>query len=195
MSDDAANTERPLASDFTRAASWALAQDIYAVDPLYASIEALQNAQLVRPAPFVNDTRWPGFVDWSVFLGFCSRTPRLLMEPHFAVAAVLDEVFTSDATLPIEVFLARTSAMLPVLDGGRFRVVVEATMKAPPYVTREREVSVSLSAALLHLEQAGVLRLEARSDATTYRLLGHRARELASISHVTRGGNAWATTT
>lgn len=187
---DTANAERPLASDFVRAACWALAQDIYTMEPSHPSIEALQNAQLVRPAPFVNDTRWQGFVEWSVFLGFSSRTPRLLSEPHFAVAAVLDDVFTSDATLPIEAFLARTAALLPVLDRGRFRVHVEATMKAPPYVTRERDVSISLSAALLHLEQAGIVRLEARSDATTHRLLGHRARVLASVSHVTRGATA-----
>lgn len=187
---DAANTERPLASDFTRAACWALAQDIYAVEPSHPSIEALQNAQLVRPAPFVNDTRWQGFVEWSVFLGFASRSPRLLLEPHFAVAAILDDVFTSDATLPIETFLARIAAMLPVLDRGRFRVHVEATMKAPPYVAHERDVSISLSAALLHLEQAGIVRLEARSDASTHRLLGHRARELAAISHVTRGATS-----
>jgi hypothetical protein len=182
---DAAAHDQALAADFTKAACWALAQDIYAVDTSsYTSIEALQNAQIMQPAPFVNDTRWQGFVDWSVFLGFSSRSLRLLFEPHFAVAAVLDDVFASKTLLPIDTFLTQISVILPVLDRGRFRIRVEANIQALPYALGERDISISLSAALLHLEQAGIVHLETRSDATTYRLLGHRACEVASISHV-----------
>jgi hypothetical protein len=187
--------EKSLATDFVRAVSWMLAQDIYEIyadNPNYEAIERLAGKQGTSPLPFRNDTRWPGFKSWAPFLGFAQSErggagTRLLYEPHFALAAVLDEVCGPESTLPFESFLSRVAAKLPVVDGGRFRTHVEKTMSAPPYLMRERDISISLSAALLHLEQAGAIRLEARSDATTYRLLGHRARDLGSISHVTRG--------
>lgn len=182
--------ECPGAADFTRAVCWILAQDIYAIKPSWPSVEALQSTQNGRPFPFINDTRWFGFVEWSTFLGFSSKSPRLLFEPHFAISAVLDDVFTSEATLPVATFVARLAAALPVLDGGHYRGHVEATTKFPPYIQRAGDISISLSAALLHLEQSSILRLESRSDAATQRLLGHRARELASVSHITRGAGA-----
>jgi hypothetical protein len=188
MVTDGASTERPLATDFTRAVSWMLAQDVYAVEPSHPSVEALQSSQSVQPVPFVNDTRWQGFLEWAAFLGFSSRTPRLLFEPHFAVSTVLEEVFASDTTMDIGTFLGRLSGALPVLDGGRFRTHVDTTIMAPPYSLHAGTVSIALSAALLYLDKSGELRLETRSDAPAYYLLGSRARELMPISHVTRGG-------
>lgn len=146
----------------------------------------------MAPRPFQNDTRWAGFKSWAPFLGFAQveRTghgARLFFEPHFAIETVLDDVFARETTLSISSFITNLAEQLPVLDEGRFRLRIEGTVKVPSYSTGEHGISISLSAALRHLEQTGILRLEARSDAPTRRLLGHRARELELISHVTRG--------
>lgn len=181
-----ASTDRPLASDFTRATCWVLAQDPYAFDPSWLAVEALQNSQRVAPKAVINDVRWQGFLEWSTFFGFAWRgAGQFVVEPHFAVAGVLREVFVSDTTLPAEAFFGRLAAALPVVDGGLYRGHVDGTVGNPPRQAGESGVSMTLSAALLHLEAAGTLRLEVRSDAPTRTLLGRRGRELRPVSHLT----------
>lgn len=180
-----ASNERPLSSDFTRAACWVLAQDPYSLEATHASIEALQNVQRVTPVPFVNDTRWAGFIEWALFLGLAWRAPRLVVDPYFAVASALPDVFTSERTVPADAFLARVAAVLPIVDRGRYRSHVDATIGVPARPLGDNDVSMTLSAALLHLEASGVIRLETRSDAPTRSLLGRRGKALRQISHVT----------
>ena len=180
------------ASDATRALAWVLAQDPYTFPSGHKNVEQLQSSQGVEPTPFVNDTRWFGFSEWATFLGaaFTSGKFGLVPNPSFAVRTALDEVFGTVDELAQAEFFTRLADALPVIDGGRYRAVVEAQTARPWRTHRSNEVSPSLSAALLTLEASRVLRLEMRSDATTRVLLGRADRELRSISHVVRLGAA-----
>ncbi|WP_437931105.1 protein DpdG [Sorangium sp. So ce291] len=192
--------ERTLASDFTRAAAWTLAQDVYTLDATWKVAETLENDQGARPRPIVNDTRWSGLAEWASFFGLASAGQRLVFDPAFAVRSVLDEVFSEEDTPELKktiergldqpTFLLRLAQALPVVDGGRYRVAVEAGIAQPWRVFAAHEVSPSLTAALLHCEAAGVLRLESRSDAPMRVLLGRRGTQLRSFSHVVRTEDA-----
>jgi hypothetical protein len=182
-----------LASDFTRAASWLLAQDPYAFEPIWEverdverGVSRLVSSQNVKPSPFTNNTRWDGFADWATFLGIGRRAARIgfVINPAFAVHGVLDEVFGGLEEMGQEPFLQRLGDALPVVDGGVYRAAVESTIGRPWRIITNREVSPALSAALLHLEAAGVVRIETRSDAPQRMLLGRGARELRAFSHV-----------
>jgi hypothetical protein len=182
----------PGASDCTRGLAWALAQDPYTFPSGYKAVEKLGLSQGVEPPPFVNNTRWPGFTEWAVFLGSAFSAPKadLVPNPSFAVRSALDDVFGDLAEMPQTEFFSSLSGFLPVVDGGRYRVAVEAQTQRPWRKQLSNEVSPSLSAALLTLEASGVLRLEIRSDAPTRVLLGRAGRELRSISHIVRLGAA-----
>lgn len=180
------------ASDATRALAWVLAQDPYTFPSRYREVEQLRSSQGVEPTPFVNDTRWGGFSEWAAFLGaaFTGAKVGLVPNPSFAVRAALDEIFGNVDELAQAEFFTRLADALPVIDGGRFREVVDAQTSRPWRTHRSNEVSPSLSAALLTLEASRVLRLEMRSDAPTRVLLGRAGRELRSISHFVRLGVA-----
>jgi hypothetical protein len=180
--------EASKASDATRALAWVLAQDPYMFPSRYPDVERLRSSQGVEPTPFVNDTRWAGFVEWAGFLGagFVGAKVGLVPNPSFAVRTALDEVFGNVDELPQSDFFARLADTLPVIDGGRYRIAVEAQTPKPWRTHRANEVSPSLSAALLTLESSRVLRLEMRSDAPTRILLGRAGRELRPISHCVR---------
>lgn len=180
------------ASDATRALAWVLAQDPYTFPSRYREVEQLRSSQGVEPTPFVNDTRWGGFSEWAAFLGAAVTGAKvgLVPNPSFAVRTALDEIFGNVDELAQAEFFTRLADALPVVDGGRYRAVVDAQTSRPWRTHRSNEVSPTLSAALLTLEASRVLRLEMRSDAPTRLLLGRAGRELRSISHVVRLGVA-----
>jgi hypothetical protein len=181
------------ASDCTRAMAWVLAQDPYGFPTVYSGgVESLQHEQEVRPKAFVNDTRWVGFAEWAVFVGVAWSAPKsdFVPCPAFAVRSVLADVFSDKTELAQAEFFTRLAECLPVVDGGRYRAVVEGQTARPWRNQSANEISPSLSAALVALEAAGTLRLEVRSDAPTRMLLGRAGRELHSISHLVRVGVA-----
>jgi hypothetical protein len=175
------------ASDFARAAAWVLAQDLYSFpDKWEGGVEALQNEQAVKPKPFTNDTRWQGFAEWSVFLGIACTTTKqgITPNPSFAVRSVLTDVFAGRTELSQQAFLDQLGNMLPIIDGGRYRVLVEEQTKRPWTIPQHNQISPSLSAALLTLEAKGAIALQTRSDAQQRLLLGASGRELRPISHI-----------
>jgi hypothetical protein len=177
------------ASDFTRAACWMLTQDPYAFEPSWErGVQPAQHAQGVKPQPFgANSTRWNGFEEWARFLGLAVNTRgKLIMNPAFAIGGVLDGLFDGAEVSPQSLFLRRLGQALPVLDGGTFRTLIEASIVKPWRPVRENAASPTLSLALLHLEAAGALRLESRSDASQCVLLGRGVRDLRHFSHVVR---------
>jgi hypothetical protein len=184
------DTEASKASDCTRAISWVLAQDIYAFPASYKGVESLQHDQNVQPKVFTNDTRWAGFAEWAVFLGAGYEATKLPFVPcpAFAVASVLNEVFSDKSELQQTEFFRRLAGSMPVVDGGSYRLAVEAQIEKPWRIQLANEVSLSLSAALLSLEARGFLRLEARSDAPSRTLLGRSGREPRPVSHFIRQG-------
>jgi hypothetical protein len=185
--------EASKASDCTRAIAWTLAQDPYAFPPKYkGGVEALQDAQGVRPRLFANDTRWAGFSEWATFLGVGWPTTKIAFvpDPAFAVRSALDDVFLETTEVPQAAFFARLADSVPIVDGGRYRVSVESQIARPWRDQLTTEISPSLSAALLTLEAEGALRLESRSDAPQRMLLGRGGRELRPLSHLTRPGSS-----
>jgi hypothetical protein len=185
---DGEDDEKSMASDCSWALAWVLAQDPYSFPLVYAGVELLQSRQEVSPRVFANDTRWQGLVEWAVFLGagFTSTRSGLTLCPAFAVRTYLDEVFQTATELGQAEFFLRLAEALPIVDGGQYRMIVEAQTARPWRSLRPSEVSPSLSAALQALEAAGTLRLEMRSDAPTRTLLGREGAEVHGITHIIR---------
>lgn len=184
-------------ADFCRAASWMLAQNVFDVQIVgHKAIEAIEVTQLSSEfRAFTNDTRWTGFKAWAPFLGFGSigRFPTkntFVIDPTIAVADSLLEVFGKDKELPHEQFFSRLAEVLPVVDGGEYRLKVEEKINQsswkPP---KPSEVSTSLSRALSRLHDRGDLVLDDRSDASKRTLIGRNNRVLRDVSHVVwKGG-------
>lgn len=189
--DPDAQSEKSLASDCSRALAWALSQDPYSFQMLagHKAVEALETAQNVDPRSFRNDTRWPSLKEWAPFLGLAVPSAKgLVMNPAFALGAVLSDVFAGSIELPQASFFTSVAAALPVVDKGRYFELVQSQIGRPWTRVKEHEVSPALSVALLTLEARGDLRLEVRSDAAQRILLGRGGRELRPVSHVVRLG-------
>jgi hypothetical protein len=162
------DNEGTRAADFTRALAFILAQDIYISEfgthPKVQSLEQLQfqdeNRRLLQ-----NDVRWNGFF-WV--------DQRRWPDPTAAIREELTEVFGKQNELPAQEFITRLGERLPVLDGGRYRLEIEAALEPaewhPP--TRPDLLSTSLSRALWRLSRpGGPLRFESRADAGNGRTL------------------------
>lgn len=178
--------ESSKAADLTRALAWALAQDPYSFPAVYkGGAELLQHSQGIQPPVFVNDTRWQGFAEWAVFVGAAWVGSKVFVpSPAFAVRSMLSEVFRGAKELPQADFFERLAVCLPIVDGGKYRELVERQVADPWRKQLANEISPSLSSALLTLEAQGTLRLELRSDAPARTLIGRAGRELRSSSHV-----------
>jgi hypothetical protein len=188
QTDFGENADKSMASDFTRALAWVLTQDPYSFPSAYSGVESLQSRQEISPPVFANDTRWPALTECAVFLGagFTSSRSGLTLCPAFAVRTFLDEVFEDSTELSQADFFLRLAGALPIVDGGQYRMIVEAQTAKPWRKQLPSEVSPALSAALEALEAAGTLRLEMRSDAPTRMLLGRAGAEAHRITHIIR---------
>jgi hypothetical protein len=178
-----------LADDFTRAAAWVLSQDTYAFGAKWPAVEELLNNQRVTPKAIVNDVRWQGFVEWATFLGlgWPSSGANINLDPAASVQWALGDIFGKQQELRQDLFLQKLAEELPVVDGGRYRTVVEGTIGRPWRSSLPNEISPSLSTALTHLEAGGAIRLENRSDAPAATLLGREGHAARRFSHVLLG--------
>jgi hypothetical protein len=185
------DNEGTLAADFTRALAFVLAQDIYAEEfAVHAKVQALEQRQVADEGRRVlqNDVRWNGLRFWGDFLGFFWVDLRRWPDPTAAVRDELPVVFGDRTELPAADFVARLSEHLPVLDGGRYRLQVEAALNPaewhPP--ANPKLLSTSLSRALWRLSQpGGPMRLERRADAADNRTLQRSGgREWQTFTHV-----------
>ncbi|HJQ12905.1 MAG TPA: protein DpdG [Gemmatimonadaceae bacterium] len=181
--------EQTLASDWTRAAAWILAQDPYQLPTSFTDIEHLQNVQGITPKPFINDTRWAGFVDWARFagLGYATQHSSFVLNPAVAVRSALPAIFEGKRELSQADFLRRLQTALPVLDGGTYRVAVERQIARNWTPVLPHQLSRSLSAALLTLEASRDVMLDQRSDAPQCTLIGRDGRSLRQVSHFVFG--------
>ncbi len=177
------------ASDLTRALAWMLIQDPYSFPNTVEEAESLQSKQGIEPKPFINNTRWNGFEEWSVFLGMAIVAgDRLTPNPALAISWFLGEIANGRSELSQAEFLDAVATALPVLDGGYLRRAVEDGIKNPWAIMSPTDISPSLSIALLTLEAQQLLRLEMRSDAASRNLLGAQSRAFRSFSHVSFTG-------
>ncbi|MDA1015949.1 MAG: protein DpdG, partial [Planctomycetota bacterium] len=167
------DAEGSASADFTRAVAWMLAQDVYRCSLVgHKDAAELENDQIAVPdrTLFQNDTRWPGFKAWAPFLGFgiISLYPgrgAFQIDPTVAVRDSMDAVFAAGDQLAIADFMSSLAETLPVIDGGHYRREVESQLNPRHWESaKEQEISTSLSRALIRLREAGLLRLENRSD-------------------------------
>jgi len=186
------------AADFNRAASWMLAQDVYAFSPsTHREVErrVIKQIDSSKYTVFQNDTRWQGYVAWSNFVGVgyantASRSSKYFIDPTLAVREPAIDSLPKRGSVSIDSFLDTLAEEVPVIDGGVYRRAVE--QKLDPTVWRQpksNEVSTSLSRALLRLREAELVQFERKSDAATQIvLLGRNHRTIETITHIRRGG-------
>lgn len=152
------------AADLTRSLAWMLAQDVYRVS--FSQFEMQESQQILDPERLLmrNSTRRTGLQYWATFLGF-SRHPFAAIDPTLAVRDALTEVLAPGEGLPAPQFVERLSAVLPVLDGGRWqREILEYVDPAALPQRQPGQLSTALSRALLNLWDSGELLLQKKSD-------------------------------
>jgi hypothetical protein len=175
-------------ADLSRGLSWLLAQDVYTIDTSnHKVVAALEIEQLTEArCVFQNDTRWTGLRAWMPYLGFARDGAQLTVDPTVAVRDALSEVFEGVSNLTAGQFVETLARILPVLDGGKYRVDVEAVLsparwRKPP----EGQVSTALSRALQRLEFEGQIALGRSADAkegiTLTGLGGRKWREVTDV--------------
>jgi hypothetical protein len=194
------------AYDFTCAIAWLLAQDVSNPPGAWEStakltirsvqirqMEQLGNSQevwLIR-----NNTRWDPFVRWALFLGLIGRQVLdgkvlVVPSPVDAVADALPAVFAKGTRteLPADDFVNALAFEVPVLDSGSYRQEVMAHLAPGTPIPEERQLSSSLSHALLILHQRGDITLEDRADAPKLTLTNGPP-DLMRFSHARIKGN------
>ena len=190
--------EKNQSADMCRLTAWMLAQDIHRFRPSnFSDADDLYVSQINMPGvirQFTNSTRWNGFTSWGAFLGFGQietgkATGSFILDPTAAIRRSVHAVLTNHPETPVVDFVKELSEVVPILDGGVYRLEVESRLKVDTWRRPgPNEVSTSLSRALLRLREAGDIRFESRSDASgQVKLVGRNGRIVESVTHVRRG--------
>ncbi len=186
------DAEGAMSADFSKGAAWMLAQDVYTVPSNVTGWEALLARQIADAGTTIvqNDTRWNGLRAWMPYLGFARDGATWDIDPTEAVRDALTEIFGTAKTLQVGDFLERLGAELPVLDGGKYRLEVEAVLRTGAWPKPdENTISTALSRALQRLDREGSIKLEQRSDAGVgVSLIGRSKKRWRDVSHVSLTG-------
>jgi len=182
-------------ADFARGLSWWMAQDAWSTDMSTNALLSLEGRQLSHGDIRLvnNNVRMDRLREWASFLGFVWTSGRVVqLDPTMAILRVLDAVLPpSGQPLAAADFVAALAEVLPVLDGGTFRLEVESKLKSEVWQpTPAGWVSSTLGRALRRLAHLGRLRLIARADAgTSMRVPGRggaASRPWHAFTHVER---------
>jgi hypothetical protein len=157
--------ESARAADLTRSLAWLLAQDIYKMR--FGDAQALELKQVANDdlRLMQNDTRKNGLQFWGHFLGFIRQPGGGDVDPTVAVREALPDCIDFGEEMPAAEFVERLSQRLPVLDGGIYRVAVEAQLEKdalPPL--QQGQLSTSLSRAMFSLMIDQTLQFENKAD-------------------------------
>ncbi len=157
--------ESARAADLTRSLAWLLAQDIYRLrfsDAQSLEIKQIANNELRL---MQNDTRKNGLQFWGNFLGFIRQPGGGDVDPTLAIREVLPACIDAGEEMPATEFVERLAQLLPVLDGGVYRVAVEAQLErdALPHL-QPGQLSTSLSRAMFSLLIDQTLQFENKAD-------------------------------
>lgn len=195
--------EGSLSADFTRLQVWSLMQEIWEHDQTSAdAVEPRLKKQTKDDSLFrQNSTRWDGFKAWSQFLGFAWSPPfpaaKIEPDPTAAIRDVLAAVFGAENTLDAPALVKRISEHLPVLDGGRYRLMVEERLgeTVGEYSWRplpSGQLSSSMSRSLIRLREDGTLMFEDRDDSEhRISLTGRGRKVITTVTHISlKGGNS-----
>ena len=187
-------------ADFTRLQAWSLMQDVWDFNQTSDNEVNLRLSKQTNDDSIFkqNDTRWPGFKAWSQFLGFSWKPPfpnaKIEPDPTEAIRDILPAVFSGEKTLDAPSVVKRFAEHLPVLDGGRYRLMVEERLGETKgeYSWRPLlpgQLSPSISRSLIRLREDGTLHFEDRDDNKHRRSLTGRGRKvIATITHVSMKG-------
>lgn len=181
--------EKSRSADLSRAVAWMLAQDVYALDGNVKKLAVLEEAQIVDSAKQTigkNDTRWNGLKAWMLYLGFARGGMQWVVDPTQALRDALPDIFDLSRELTGPAFVERAAYVLPVLDGGAYRIQVEASLKERAWPRpRAGLLSSSLSRAIQRLDREGAITLANRSDTGgVVTLTGTNMRTWREVSHV-----------
>lgn len=190
------DSEGTLCADLTRGLAFLLAQDIYSVDiGSHVSVQQFEQLQVRDEDRRIlqNDVRWNGLRSWGRYLGFLWQGNTLFIDPTRALREELPLIFSDAEILSASDFMLRIANVLPVLDGGRYRIEVESVLDHANWNRPAREdlLSTSLSRALWRLSQNGDLIFETRADARDGRSLQRSGgKNWDRFTHIrfTRGG-------
>lgn len=193
-------TEDAHASDFTRAISWLLAQDVWKISAdRWDDIQSLTQQQIGNGSTIIqNDVRWQGLKAWAKYLGFAwnPAAPRsaIVIEPTRAIRVAIPKVFGRRKSLEAAEFLKGLASEIPVIDGGFYRTEVEERLgerdgrgawSPPP----NKQISTSLSQSILRLTLDGTLVGDNKADsdeAIRVTLTGRNQSKLKTFSHFAR---------
>jgi hypothetical protein len=157
--------ESARAADLTRSLAWLLAQDVYRLR--FSEVQSLELKQVANDALRLmqNDTRKNGLQFWGHFLGFVRQPGGGDVDPTLAVRETLSDCISPGEEMPAVEFVERLAQQLPVLDGGVYRVAVEAQLekKALPSLQSD-QLSTALSRAMFSLMIDQILQLENKAD-------------------------------
>lgn len=115
--------------------------------------------------PISNQQRWNTFRRWACSLGFAWATPkgRLVPDPTPAIRDSLAAVFSDEVEMRAPQFVARLGLVLPVLESGRYRQLVEDNWHRAP--TDRQRLSTPTSDALERMRSEGLIGFDDRDDA------------------------------
>jgi hypothetical protein len=180
--------------EFAKASAWFLAQSVDDPPVSYNSVAQLLNEQFGSDegakSILQNSYRWAPFVRWAKYLGLASFVPLKDGGPcPDPVNAVRDALGDLSLQLPGEVelphFVLALGNLVPVLDGGSYRVLVEERMDKRPRSSGNGDtVSAALSLALLRLSEEGAITLRRASDSPATRTLSIRQGHRERFSHI-----------
>jgi hypothetical protein len=192
--DSGKEAEASRSSDFVRVATWALAQDPYRLAS-WSQDDALKQASAQGIELFKGDGRWPSFQEWAYFVGIGVPTKHgLVMSPARAIREALScqpvrVALPLERDVPLASFLADLGKVIPVVDGGSYRVKIDEVLRTYGYALNLHQVSPSLALALLqlHHEEEIVLTDVPGDVAAQLSLMGRAGAVVRTASHIRRG--------
>ncbi len=182
-------SEEAKSADLSRGVAWMLAQDVYTLDTNSDRLAKLETEQILdsgKQRIVQNNTRWNGLKTWMLYLGFAREGMQWVVDPTDALRDALPDIFESSRELSGPAFVKRAGSVLPVLDGGTYRVQVEAALNDSVWPRpRVGLLSTSLSRAIQRLDREGIIALANRSDTEgVITLTGSNGRTWRDVSHV-----------
>jgi hypothetical protein len=149
--------------DFLHVVAWFLDEDPYGRPISWATAAQTLPATYGDQRFGLNDVRFSLASYWMSFLGFARRVESnaFVPDPTSAMRRVLQAFLKKKSRMPLTDLRNMLPVQAPIFEGGRWRSTVRAARQFP---LKESEFGLSTSLALLRLDEAGVIRLEMKSD-------------------------------
>lgn len=135
-------------------------------EPLSIS-DVAKNVHKWLPTGTVNSNSEKSPIEYGRYLGFLELAPdqNYYTDPTRAIQCFLPLIFGEQKILPIKTFMANMAEVMPMMDGGEFRVKVQEIMSERNWSAPEgMNISTSTSLALRRLEIDQKIQLIVGSD-------------------------------